>query len=258
MEKETTNYQEEGVTMRQIFSLMKKNWIIILAVTLAFTIVGAIYGLGFKQTTYTASADLMVKGHDDGSSASSEYTFSYYLVNTIKPFITGDSVVENVAESVFKPTSENLEGVKNSLKSNLTVTTSTNSLIITIAYKASDEKTAINVVNAFVASAISVANAKQLDQNGDPILDKDGNYIYTTADGYLANTIFELNAATTATGKRGASLVIIIAFLVGFALSFAAVLIKYLANDTFTSKDDLESSCGVNVLALIEDAGGDE
>ena len=53
------------------------------------------------------------------------------------------------------------------------------------------------------------------------------------------------------TYRRGALTTILISFLIGLVLSFIIILIKYLTDDTFTSKESFEEVTGINVLSII-------
>ena len=53
------------------------------------------------------------------------------------------------------------------------------------------------------------------------------------------------------TYRRGALTTILISFLIGLVLSFIIIWIKYLTDDTFTSKESFEEVTGINVLSII-------
>ncbi len=246
MDTEKNFEQESGVTFGELFSLFKKNIIFIIIITLFCTIIGAIYGLVFKETTYKAQTQAMVVSQTapgDQSNEYQNYLLSNYMVNTFKGFLTSDAVLKAVSEKT---------GISpKALREKVSVTTDSGNLLVTISYESNNSEEAIKVANAIVEEAIRLSNEKKI------VGDKEE---YTVAGGFLANKLFLLNEATETTGSRGASVIIIITFLVGVILSYGIILVKYLMDDTYTSKTEFEETFGINVLTLVEDAkiGGDK
>ena len=76
-----------------------------------------------------------------------------------------------------------------------------------------------------------------------------------TAKELLGNKFFILADASKAstTASRGAALVIIACFLVGAMLSFGVILIQYLLDDTYNSKEAIEKNLNINVIASLPD-----
>lgn len=91
------------------------------------------------------------------------------------------------------------------------------------------------------------AKEGKLDYNEKP--STNGEYLYPT----FANKLVELSMPTVATAKRGATLVIVIALFIGFAVICSYVVIAYLMDDTYTSKEDIEKLTGKPVLSMIND-----
>ena len=51
-------------------------------------------------------------------------------------------------------------------------------------------------------------------------------------------------------------LLFVASFLIGLIISFAIVLIKFLSDDTYTSKDAFEKTFNINILSSIQNAEG--
>lgn len=251
MEEKQMEYaynEEKGISLGDLLFLIKKNILMILIITGLCTLGGAIYGLNFKKINYAATSTIIVRVESSSSSSSSSdyqnYTLSTYLVNTVTSFIESNTVLGNVVDS---DECEKYDLSTTSLAKAISIKTSTSSLLVTITYECSDEEQAIDVVNQVVQSTIDISNMKN----------EDGNYRY---DKLLAGNILLLDEAKKeyVTASRGAALVIVICFIVGFIISFSIVLIKYLADDTFTSKDDFERIFKINVLTLLPEIATNE
>lgn len=240
------NNNDKGLTLSDIFFIIKKNLLIILLITGLCTLGGAVYGSIFKKYTVTATATAVVMV--DTSTASTtqsdmqNFQQAVYMINTYKELIKSNMVAKAVSESEV---GQKYKIEVASLSKNVTVTTTTNSLIVTITYKcsadeANDYSQAIEVCNQILDSTIALVNSKEDDE-----------YVYDK----LANCFRKVDAATeaTTTASRGALKLTAICFAVGLVLSFAVCLIRYFADDTYTSKEEFEKTFNINVLTLIPD-----
>jgi capsular polysaccharide biosynthesis protein len=227
------NFEEKGLSLSDLFFLAKKNLLMILVIIFCFILGGAIYGLGIRKTTYAADATAIVMAESSTSTANGyqDYLYSNYLINTFKDFIVSDSVIELVKEEL---SDYNL--TKEQIVSSVTVGVTTNSLILRIKAKAGDYVLAVTLANTILNKAIEAANIME-----------DGEYKYSV----LANKLIDMEYAYEATGSRGALTVLIISSLLGLIISFGIVLIKYLIEDTFTSKEEFEQMFDIKILALL-------
>lgn len=75
------------------------------------------------------------------------------------------------------------------------------------------------------------------------------------ADEYLypnfANKLVEMNQPTFANKSNKTVIITIIAFIIGIAISCGIILVRYLLDDTFKSRTELEQLTGTNVLTSI-------
>lgn len=227
------NFEEKGLSLSDLFFLAKKNVIMILIIIFCFILCGAVYGFGIRKTTYSSSATAIVMAESSSSTANGyqDYLYSNYLINTFKDFIVSESVLE-----LTKAELSAYDLTKEQIASSIKVSVTTNSLILKIESKASSHDLAVKLVNTILDKAIEAANKME---NGD--------YKYSV----LANKLIDMEYATEATGTRGALMVLAISFLLGLIVSFGIVLIKYLVEDTFTSKDEFEQMFDLKILSLL-------
>lgn len=262
--------EEKGISLSDIFFLIKKNFLLILIITALFTIAGGVYGLKFKKITYTAKAEAIVMADSSSTTPSAstnyqEYVMSTYLINTFNTFIVSNKVVGAVVDDLtetldtykannpdavlpddYKTYSnpENRGSLIKKIQDNASVSTSTNSLIITIKYKSNNEALSIVVTNLLVEKTKEIA-----DKNEE--VDGKKEYDYKMLAGNFAS--IDEAEPSTVTASRGAAIVIIVCALIGLVISFAIILIKYLCDDTYTSKEAFEKAFNINVLTLLPD-----
>lgn len=103
MENMNHNANNEGISFVELFSLLKKNIILIAVVTWVFTIIGGVYGKFIKKPVYSATATAIIQvdnGNISGNGMSEYNAFVYaqYLVNSMSEFIISDNVTKEVAK----------------------------------------------------------------------------------------------------------------------------------------------------------------
>lgn len=238
--------QESGMNIKELWLIAKNNGLWIAIVTLACTIIGAIYGLCFKATTYKATSSAIVqttfKDDQSPSQGYQSYLFGVYLINTYADFIVNTKVLAAACDSLKEANPTKYANITpNQIKKLTTVKTTEDSLIITITVSSGDEQFSIDVANALLDSTQIVANQKQQTNPDD--------YVYEV----LANKFVEMDRASLVSASRGAGTVIIICFLVGLVASYAFFLVKYLLDDTYKSKNEFEDVTGLKIIAVIPD-----
>lgn len=256
-------YQEQGISFSDLLFLVKRNIIIILIVTILCTIAGGVYAFGVKKPVYTAVATAVVQAEQSTTNnlESTSYSYSVALTNTFKDVIKSQPVIVKAADELVKNEKyANVDGAKsslmNKLKSSVSVTSTTSTLILTVSASSIDKDEAILLANTILAETIAVTDQYEVDENGNPKLDSEGKNIYKYP--ILANKLKVLQEAdyNTTSIKSNKLLILVVACLIGLIISFVIVLIKFLSDDTYTSKDTFEKTYNINILASIQDAEG--
>lgn len=241
--------EEQGISIKSLLYLCKKNLLLIILITALCTLVAAVYGFGFKSYSYTSTATALCEADPSsgGGSEYSAYSYAVYLTNTFKDFITSDPVTDLTKQKLdaLKETkgpdypSISSQGIKNAI----TVTLGEYSVIIVIKVKTSNQELSADIANLVLESAIEAAN--EVDPNT-------GKVKYQI----LYDKLKVVDNAKKEAGSRGALTVCLIGFAVGIVLSIAVIIIKYLNDDTYTSKEDFEKEYKINILAAIPDSNG--
>ena len=221
------------VSLGEIFASLKAHFVFIIAFTLALSVIGAVYALAFKKTTYTASATLQVYVAPTGNiSETTAYSFGTYLAE-------GYMKVLKYPEYVKKAADNDIKINPNALK----FTHPDKSVILEVTYSIKSkqnvkEKTA-NDLTEYLKFAIEEINKSE--------------------NSYYANRLRIESEATadTVSANRGTGTTIMIFFLLGLVASVAIIVIKYFVDDTFKSKEEVEEITGATVLTVVALLEGD-
>lgn len=89
----------EGISFLELFSLVKKNLVLILVVTVLFTACGAIYGNFVKKPVYSTTATAVIQVDNSSLSEYNAFVYAQYLVNSMAEFIVSDNVTKEVAKT---------------------------------------------------------------------------------------------------------------------------------------------------------------
>ena len=268
MEKENLQVMEESnsLTLKDLLFIFKRNILIIGIITFVVTLIGFVYGFYFKAYTYSSYATIMVKADSQSTSANNynDTLQSLRIVNTIKEFMLDDLVLESTAEDLTVLSKndpkyeDSVKQIKAALKSGIRLSNSEESLIISVSMKSSvlklegsEEIFVVDAINTLIENAQDISNIILVNEDGEPILDEKGNEQYKYQ--FIANNIQDLFPASDYSASRGAVLVVAICFIIGLVAGYVVALTKYLLDDTFKTKEDLEKATNVSVLAFIEE-----
>ena len=237
--------KESSLTFGEILFVVRKNILLILIITFFCALVGGVYGLVFKEYSYTASTTtlVMVDGNKTKTQTTTEYTnymYSIQLINTVEDFISSKAVINRAMENL-KDKYPDL--TYKQIKNNLSISNANNSLVVKVSYTAKGDgrdKEAIDVVNELVNSMIYIVNNSKKEDD-------------TLQYEILYNSISIIDPAEQSEPKRGAAMITAICFVVGLAISFGIILIKYFMDDTYKNKDEFERYYKINVIATIPD-----
>jgi lipoprotein len=234
----------DTLTVLDLFLVFKLNWLIILIITIACTLVGAIYGFALKKDTYSTSASVIVISKDIidvDSKGVTSLSEDLLTTNTIKAFMINDVVISAVADELLgsKEWSDlNYQDVKNIIKDGIDISNSNQSLIINVNFSTNStkvqdkEKFAIQVVNSVVKQSISLLNGTIENDSGE-VTYKYGNQ--------LANRLQEVSLASTCRITDSSITIVLIAFILGLVIGYLIGLIKYMSkkNKNHVVKENL-------------------
>ena len=220
--------KEQVISLSEIFDALKKRWIMIVAITLAATIVSGIITFFVIDPVYETSTKVFVGKEENDEAAYNTNDIQMYqkLLQTYAQTIKTKDLVSRAISSL----SYDLEA--SSVVGGLTVNPITDTQILQIKYQSKDPEEAKavlkNVTDEFIVTA------KELVPNGNVRIIEE----------------VELPENPVSPNKK---MNIAIAFLLGLMVSVGLVfLLEYLDN-TYKNKDQLEKELGIPVLGAIPD-----
>ncbi len=225
------NLTQNEFSLADLFYIIKNGFRPIIIVTLLFGILFGVYAFSIADETYESNIDVYITPitSSDGSTTN-DYAMARYLIVTIAEYMESNSVVESVIEKV------GLNETSGSFKSKLTVTASTDSYRINVAYEDTDPGKTKNVVNELVKTAIDM---QKDEESSEKFLPDNISIVgvYATEDGTYASP--------------NKPLLIIIGLFIGGVIGLAIAFIMELLNNSFKTKEQLENAFDIQVLGII-------
>lgn len=222
-----------SITMKDLFIVIKMNWLIILLTTVVITGLGSLYGFVLTKDMYTASSSVIITSQETLSTSQETTSFSESLLatNTIKEFMSNEVVISAVADEILmiEDYSEyKYQDIKNIIRDGLTISNSNQSLIINVTFSTKStkilnqhkEKFVVDVANKVVKKSIEILNEKHETD--------DDSYKYGTQ---LANRVQELSLASICQVSRNSFKITIICFALGLVLGYGVSFVKYITVD---------------------------
>lgn len=240
-EKESTS----KLSVSDIFTTLREGVLWIIIITLLFAGLGVFYALAYQKTTYTARVDayiftdkLYTETENQFNTTKNEisehvaYQYCAMLAPQLKPVFTSNGVMDAVSK----------DGIW--LKGSLNFITHEDSPYFSITYTYSQhggdvakiKEEVADTLNKYVVRSINAINT---DEN---------------IGGYLTDkiTVYSKAQAKDVTAQTGRTKIVIIATLIGFVVSVIFVLIKRLLSDTVTTKEQVETLTGNQIIATID------
>lgn len=243
--QDNSSEEESGITLNDIWRMIKKHWVAIVICLFVGLAGGAVYAKTIKKPKYTSTGTLMIVKEN------TELSEDRNMAGVVYGFISTGTVKENVAnkmisigyESVYK----NKDGVIDT--SALTYTpslptygSSTNtSIFITISATTSKAQMSKDLVNTVMEVTKELCESDNSKMN--------------IAKGYVNISSYASDSKDTSTSTLVISL---IGTLIGLVVGAAYAIIRELTNVHVSSKMELETLTGYKVIGMIPKYDKDE
>lgn len=218
--------QTNEISLLDLFKILRSNLVLIILSTLLIGIIAGLYAYLVADPQYKSNAYVMVQVQTGtGTEDSFDLVNAQRLMATAADLISMPIVLEQVIDDL------NLDITAKQLEGSLTVTSSTTSYFINISYLSGDPALSERVVNSVIDEAIAFANTNV--------------------------AILKDNIIRTSTAQEGVYdspnkvLYIAIGIILGGILGVGIAFVKELFNNTFRTKEQLESAFGIQVLGVI-------
>lgn len=237
MESKNAN-NEKTISLADLFYVVKKNWIVELAIVLAVILCGGIYAKFFRKPFYVAKEDVIIKAdiNNTGSSYNDTTLAERYIETFSKLFKTDSNVIK--ANQIYKEQNPGAE--ENTIKASAISVASDETLIMTISYKDYTRDGAEKKLSAVIKAAADFS--MEVNETGE------GKKFFN------ANiSIVPMNEGMNSTKGSDTTKLLVIAVILGFVLAFLYALFMYMVADKVTSEDRLETVTGKkNLMSVVK------
>lgn len=217
---------EENINISEIFSALKQRYKLIIAITLAFTLISGIISFFVIKPKYEANVKLFI-GKEESKNAeydSSEVQMYQKLITTYAEVVKTDDLIEKTLNE-----NEIDKGI-GEVKGGLKVTPRADTQILEISYTDTDKELAFNFLNGITSNFMK--DSKRLIPNGNI---------------QIIETV-RMPENPVSPNKK---LNILIAFVLGLMVSVGLSLLLEFMDNTFKNKTDLEHALDLPVLSTI-------
>ena len=237
MESKNAN-NEKTISLADLLYVVKKNWIVELAIVLAVILCGGIYAKFFRKPFYVAKEDVIIKAdiNNSGSSYNDTTLAERYIETFSKLFKTDSNVIK--ANQIYKD--QNPDAEENTIKASAISVASDETLIMTISYKDYTRDGAEKKLSAVIKAAADFS--MEVNETGE------GKKFFN------ANiSIVPMNEGMNSTKGSDTTKLLVIAVILGFVLAFLYALFMYMVADKVTSEDRLETVTGKkNLMSVVK------
>ncbi|MCD4827148.1 MAG: hypothetical protein K8Q99_05150 [Acholeplasmataceae bacterium] len=225
---EQNNETQNEINLMDLYHILRKNLVLIMAFTMLFAILAAGYAFFLANETYASNADVMVQVEVDSTvEGSFDYSTAQKLLTTIAEYMSKDIVLDEVIADL------NLDRTTNNLRSGLSVISSSTSYFINIKFVDEDPLLAELIVDSVIENAIDIAN---------------GNPAFTSLKDKITRTSDASPYVYEAPNKL---LYLVVGVILGGMVGVGFVFIKEFMNNSFKTKEQLEQTFDIQVLGVI-------
>lgn len=212
------------MTLLELFSLMRKHLIIVVALPIAFALVTAVVSFAVLPNTYTASTSMYVltkASKEDSGLTSTDLSASQMLTNDVATLIKSSRVTTEAAEAVGLSTLDSFA---------LKVDSSTTTRLITVSVTGTDPSDAAIVANQLAKTADDVAQE--------------------VMDIQSINVIDEASEPDSPSGPPRL-MYTLVAALAGLFVAIAAIVIADMANTRVRSGEEASDLLDITIIGRI-------
>lgn len=213
------------MTLLELLQLLKKRLALVITLPIVCALAMGVYSFFFMANTYTASTSLYVLTKTETSNGSSnmysDLNASQLLTNDVAALIKSDRVMGDTARSL---------GMNGLSGFDVTVTSATNTRVITLSVVGEDAEAAAAVANQLSETVSEVAQQ---------VMDVQG-----------VNVVDEAVAPAAPSGPNR-SMYIAVSFVVGLFVAVALVVLSDMLNTRVRRMEEVEELLGLPVIGRM-------
>ncbi|MFA5692252.1 MAG: Wzz/FepE/Etk N-terminal domain-containing protein [Acholeplasmataceae bacterium] len=220
---------DQGISLSDLFGLVKANILLILLITIFTTALAGAYAFTMIETKYSSTSEMMVLiyagTNEDATNPNYQINAGQFVETTVS-LIKSDTIINELRASNIVDIPENM--TNNQIKKATTVNSKVNSFIITISFTNKDKVLAQDMADAITETTVLYLGSQF-----------NGNFIKTT------------NASNPIPQTTNKLLYTIVGGLIGLALSAIIILVNRFLRNTYRTKEELEKGIEIQVLGVI-------
>lgn len=221
---------EETISLKEIFEVIKKRFLLILAFVLGAAVIAATISYFVLTPTYESSSQFIVnQGQQDPSTQFSvnDIRTNVELINTYNEIIKSTAILDDVVETL------DLDYSAGTLAKNIQVSSADSSQVVTVKVTDPDPYLAVDIVNTTVTIF--------QDKVPDLMNMAENVKVLTSAE------VPENPSQVAPNPKLNIAIAIVLGGMIGVGLAF---LLEYLDN-TITTEEDVDKHLGIPVIGVI-------
>lgn len=226
----------ETISLNDIWGLVKKSWMVLLAAAVIAALLGAVYTAMFVPETYSSSVTLYVSNAANsttGNVNANDLNASQLLANTSVQLLAKEPARKMICDTLKTKGYVDMTPAK--LGAYVTITQTLETELLTVAANTTDANLSAEICNAYAAIA--------------------PDYLQGIIE---AGSFKAVDVAKPATAPSSPSIVknAVMCAIVGVVLAFAAYFIAFLFDTSVKDADDLKKRFNLPVLGEIPTFSG--
>lgn len=207
--------EKEGLSLGDIFRIIGRYWIGLLATICVVTGAGFIVGSKLSKPTYSVKHDVTISYKDQNSSLA--------IIGTATDFITSSEIFKKTAEIVNNSEYEGKTGDINPIahvKECLSLTTRDKSVVLEVTYTSARKELVVVVMNAYLSAIDQASDAIDVQESSTFAPLKKGNGTGFTIEGVATNE----EITTKVTSKK---MILLVSGALGCVFALIYVFVRY-------------------------------
>src|SRR5699024_1846761 len=220
---------EETISLKEIFEVIKKRFVLIVAIVCAAAIIAAVVSYFVLTPKYAASTKFIVnQGKQDESAAYSvnDVRYNVELINTYNDIIESTAISQEVVETL------ELDMTAEELVKTIQVSSANDSQVVTVS---------VENESPVVAASIANTTVEIFQDQLTDLMNVDNVKILTAAE------LGENPSPVSPNKKLNIAIAIVLGGMIGVGIAF---LLEYLDN-TIRTEEDVDKHLGLPVLGVI-------
>ncbi len=237
--------EKEGLSLIDMWRIIKKNILIVIISTVIATAAAIVYAFVMVAPKYQANGSVLIDTSSKKETGTDSIIAGLRYVPTLNDYLYEEKFLTEVAEDLTQKGFYNAEYIAqlkendrfptllNSLRSSLSVSNTENSLIVKIYFNSTEGEFAQAAVESII-SKITTISADEYELLSGVIKEA------SSASGYYSVS-------------NGRTIYILVGFVGGLVIGLAIAFIKELTNNDIHNSEDVEKIVNAKVLGVIPD-----